>query len=379
MPIRHSIWKVAPDPEPLHESLLVGEALLETMIVARPGMVSDEWMLIGRQEQTGFSGRIDLLAIAPDGSLVLIELKRDRTPREVVAQAIDYASFVERLKPEEIASIYSRFAPGHDLADDFRVQFHQDLDEDSLNQSHQIVIVAASLDHSTERIIGYLNERGVPINVLFFQVFSYGTEQFLSRSWLLDPVLQQASTVGTAASPHEPWNGEFYASFGHDVSRSWDDARQYGFISAGGAPWYSKTLQLLQPQDRIWVNVPRYGYVGVGRVTGPAQPAREFRVSTASGDVSVLDLPLRANYHREFADDFDKCEYFVPISWLQTVRLDKAVQSVGLFGNQNSVCKPTTPKWRTTVDRLKDEFPHYDSGTAMPIPEMEVSDPAPLA
>jgi RecB family endonuclease NucS len=55
-------------------------------------------MLIGRQEDTGLGGRIDLLAIAPDGSPILIELKRDRTPREVVAQAIDYASWVEKLR-----------------------------------------------------------------------------------------------------------------------------------------------------------------------------------------------------------------------------------------------------------------------------------------
>jgi RecB family endonuclease NucS len=54
-------------------------------------------MLIGRQESTGMGGRIDLLGVAPDGALVLIELKRDRTPREVVAQAIDYAVWVEKL------------------------------------------------------------------------------------------------------------------------------------------------------------------------------------------------------------------------------------------------------------------------------------------
>jgi hypothetical protein len=33
---------------------------------------------------------------------------------------------------------------------------------------------------------------------------------------------------------------------------------------------------------------------------------------------------------------------------------------IGLFGNQNTVCKPTTPKWRSTVDRLKQKFPHFD-------------------
>src|SRR5437588_1661151 len=112
MPIRTAIWRVAAQPEQLAESSLAKEQLLEDMIVAAPRLLSDEWMLIGRQEDTGFGGRIDLLAIAPDGSLVLIELKRDHTPREVVAQAIDYASWVEKLRAEEIAAIYGRFAPG---------------------------------------------------------------------------------------------------------------------------------------------------------------------------------------------------------------------------------------------------------------------------
>ena len=102
MPIRTTLWKVGPQPQPLAESSLAKEQLLEDMIVTAPRMLSDEWMLIGRQEDTGFGGRIDLLAIAPDGSLVLIELKRDRTPRNVVAQALDYPSWVEKLRAEEV-------------------------------------------------------------------------------------------------------------------------------------------------------------------------------------------------------------------------------------------------------------------------------------
>src|SRR4051812_9056098 len=129
MPIRTAIWKVAAQPEMLAESSLAKEQLLEGMIVAAPHLLFDEWMLIGRQEDTGFGGRIDLLAIAPDGSLVLIELKRDRTPREVVAQALDYAGWVEKLRAEDIAAIYGRFAPNRSLAQDFRQRFGQDLDE----------------------------------------------------------------------------------------------------------------------------------------------------------------------------------------------------------------------------------------------------------
>ena len=62
MPIQHAIWKVGTQPTPLSLTKLASEQALEDMIVREPGILSAEWMLIGRQEQTGFGGRIDLLA-----------------------------------------------------------------------------------------------------------------------------------------------------------------------------------------------------------------------------------------------------------------------------------------------------------------------------
>ena len=71
-------------------------------------------------------------------------------------------------------------------------------------------------------------------------------------------------------------------------------------------------------------------------------------------------LATKAHYHLEYADDPERCEYFVPVQWLQTVPVAQAVQEIGMFGNQNTICKPTTPKWRSTVDRLKERFPEFD-------------------
>ena len=53
-----------------------------------------------------------------DGKLVVIELKRDRTPREVVAQLLDYGSWIRTLGDEDIAAIFEAFLkkhhPGHE-------------------------------------------------------------------------------------------------------------------------------------------------------------------------------------------------------------------------------------------------------------------------
>src|SRR5215217_7677775 len=128
MPIQHAIWTVDDAPKPLTASRLPSEQKLEEMIVRDPRILSSEWMLIGRQEVTSHGGRVDLLAIAPDASLVLIELKRDRTPREIVAQALDYASWVEQLTPDRVAQIFQRFSGGKSLDAAFQERFGVELD-----------------------------------------------------------------------------------------------------------------------------------------------------------------------------------------------------------------------------------------------------------
>jgi hypothetical protein len=363
MPIKHAIWKVGAQPSPLSIATLVNEQQLEDMIVSTPQILSSEWMLIGRQEQTELGGRIDLLAITPDASLVLIELKRNKTPREVVAQALDYASWVEQLTAGEIAQIYQRFTKGGDLGADFKKCFGAELDEEALNKSHQIILVAAELDTSTERIITYLNARDIAINVLFFQVFQHGTEQLLSRAWLIDPSETQANVAATTKvkGEKEPWNGEFYVSFGDTNSRSWEDAMKYGFISGGGGSWYSQTLKLLSPGDRVWVKIPKTGYVGVGIVKESVQSVNDFKVETPNGERPCLDVLQHAKIYQRQANDPEKAEFFVKVDWLDAVPTKKAIDEVGLFGNQNTVCQPSTPKWRHTVERLKSHFPKWNN------------------
>lgn len=354
MPIKHAIWKIGVNPQPLARSTLKSEALLEQIIIREPGILSEHWLLIGQQVSTSHGGRLDLLALNSDAQLIIIELKRDQTPREVVAQALDYASWARHLEADRIAAIFSRFSDGDSLSDAFRDKFGLELDEEQLNGAHQIVIVAASLDLSTERIVNYLNEMSVAVNVMFFQVFEDAGQQYLSKAWLIDPI--EIEEVATATSgPRGDWNGEYYISFGTGKSRNWGDARRFGFISGGGGRWYSKTLFTLKPGDRVWVNIPQQGYVGVGRVTGEATRASDFTVLVDGEEKSIFDAG-EGHYHSRYVDDEEQCEYFVPIEWLHTRELNKAVKEVGFFGNQNTVCRPRTTKWDHTVGRLKRAF-----------------------
>jgi len=351
MTIEHAIWKVGAKPERLQAAMLDSEKALEDMIHADVSILSDRWMLIGRQVNTTFGGYIDLLAIDADGSLIIIELKKHKTPRDVIAQAIDYASWVKKLSPEKVADIYAKFSSGGSLDQAYAERFGSKLEEDDLNQTHQMLVVAAELDPSTERIVSYLSDMDIPINVLFFKVFKDGDNTYLSRTWMIDPGETQEKASSNTGSK-APWNNEFYVSFGHGGDRDWEDARKFGFISGGGGSWYNKTLFMLNEGDRVWVNIPKTGYVGVGIVTGPAVRLGDFEVEIDGQQKKFIDV-AKANYHRQYIDDEENSEYMVPVKWTVSVPVKDAVSEVGFFGNQNTVARPTTTKWPHTVDRLK--------------------------
>jgi hypothetical protein len=158
----------------------------------------------------------------------------------------------------------------------------------------------------------------------------------------------------------ERWNGEFYVNYSED--RPWDDAVKYRFISGGGGKWYSGTLKMLQPGNRVWVKIPPRGFVGVGLVTEHAQPAKDFHVTTREGKVRLLDVGKGAWYdnQKQNVNDLDDCEWFVSVRWLQAVPKEKAINEKGMVGYRNTVCKPKKREWGSTVDRLKELFPDFD-------------------
>ena len=218
------------------------------------------------------------------------------------------------------------------------------------------------MDDATERIIRYLNDRDIAINVLFFQIFQQGDAQPLSRAWYIDPGETQinAATTSKSSRESEPWNGEYYISFGGG-NRSWEDARKYGFISGGDGSWFSQTLKLLSPGDGVWAKISKTGFVGVGRVVDSVQVASDFMIDLNGEQHPCIDiLKYGSTYKQRAEEDPEKAENFVHIVWLDTVLESEAFNEMGLFGNQNTVCRPATPKWRHTVNRLKTKFPKCD-------------------
>jgi len=257
MATRMSLWRLTEGGSAIvvSEEALVSEEQIESAVESAPELLGIDLMIIGRQTQTP-SGPLDLLAIDDDARLVVIENKRNRTPREVLAQVIDYAAWVAKLTFDEVEAIYDKYRrmssgdDGSDLAADFEERFGERLD--SIGDVPRMIVVAAHLDDSTERMIAFLNDSfDVPVNAVLFQAFEGG---LLGRTWLR-PDVEGARSSGKRSSPssvaieqqRQFW--EAWLPFGREVL---DDTR----LPAKGpkASWIDRIITPGIPASiQVWV------------------------------------------------------------------------------------------------------------------------------
>jgi hypothetical protein len=363
MPVEMGMWRIdGATPRKLNASVLPSEATLEEYLASDPSLLGARLLVIGRQVRTPHGKYLDLLAMDADGNLHVLELKREKTPREVVAQLLDYGSWVSTLTRDEVIDL----ANGH-LDDPFEAAFEGVFGvapPDELNAELELTIVATDLDASSERIVTYLRDLGVPINAVFFSYLEDDGRRYLARSWL---VTGDDSAAGATASGRKKagkraeWNGrDWFVSFGENLERSWDDGRRLGFVSAGGGPWYSGSLRGLPAGSRVNVHVPKCGYVAVGTTLALARRFDEAEVLVDGAWLRLADQALTGRYEHggEGANDSDDlAEWVVPVRWDVSHPVTEAYWEKGMFANQNSACKL---RQEFTIDRLAQHF-HLDT------------------
>ncbi|WP_266159727.1 hypothetical protein [Dyella silvatica] len=313
--------------------------------------------------------RVDLLAVDRMGNLVVIELKRGDTGHHMDLQSIRYAAMVSTMTFAQAVDAYRIFlGPSAGAsAQDMLLEFLRWSEPNEDDFAQDVRIILFSEDFSRELTSSVLWLRDKRVDITCFRVNAYQVSDRLLLDFNQIIPLREAEEFqvkvrdkqlveNEARRERVPWNGEFYANYGNDTARSWEDACKYGFISAGGGHWFTRTLNLLTPSARVWINRPGVGYLGVGVVTGEPTSALDFMVDTKQGRRRYIDLDTVNEVIRGHADSTETMEVFVPIKWLATVPETKAIREPGLFGNQNSVAKPTVVSWPHTIERLMDAF-----------------------
>ena len=181
------------------------EVRLEVWLERDISVLSPSLLVVGRQVETDFGGFIDLLCLDHAGDIVVVELKRDKTPREITAQILDYGSWVKGLSNEQITAIGEVYLGQGKLEEAFKRRFGADLPE-TLNENHRLLIVGSQIDASSERIVKYLSDTyGVNINAATFQYFKeQNGSELLARVFLIEPAQVELQSRMKGSSKRRP-------------------------------------------------------------------------------------------------------------------------------------------------------------------------------
>lgn len=165
---------------------------LESWIASNPSIIGPGLVIIGRQVPTK-SGPLDLLAIDKSGNLVIIELKRDKLPREVMAQAMDYASDVADWSAEKISEVCLKYST-KSLDDVLNESFPEvSFENVNINETQRIILVGFSIESSLERMINWLsNNYSVNINAVILKYTKTKTgDELLTKTSIISEEVEQ--------------------------------------------------------------------------------------------------------------------------------------------------------------------------------------------
>lgn len=310
------------------------ESLLEAWLEKNPdGIVEDgKLLIIGRQVPTNLGGFIDLLGIDRHGNVVVLELKRDRTPRETLAQAFEYASSVEGLDLEQLEAIFCSYSGDEaaKLGQYHREYFGLGIEEAvAFNKDQRIVIVGQNITPEIRQTAIFMRKKGIRVTCLEFSFFQ--TETGLD---LLSSEIVVGKEPGMALPKPKISEAEFMASLDHYgqsvFGRILKFARGKNLAIRWGTKGFSLAINLQEGQVPICYGYPpdcRYGQsiytalsgagciLSVGVVAEPEIFANEVaNVTLATGLFQPHGrTDLKCFINREFSE----AEIASLLSWIE--------------------------------------------------------------
>ncbi|MCA8352795.1 DUF4268 domain-containing protein [Burkholderia cepacia] len=150
----------------------------------------DEELLIIQKEFDGFDDtreRLDLLAIDKSGNLVVIENKLDDSGRDVVWQALKYASYCSTLSKSQIADIYQRYLDKNGTGQDAKARICEFLGEEEFAEvvlnpgnDQRLIMVAAQFRKEVTSTVLWLLKHHVFVKCFRATPFKDGDNLFLT-------------------------------------------------------------------------------------------------------------------------------------------------------------------------------------------------------
>lgn len=164
-------------------------AHLQEWLANQPDALGEELLII-QKEFDGFDDtreRLDLLAIDKAGGLVIIENKLDDSGRDVVWQALKYASYCSTLSKTQIAEIFQKYLDKGSLGRDAKTLICEFLGEEDFAEvvlnpgnDQRLIMVAAQFRKEVTSTVLWLLKHRVFVKCFKATPFTDGEAVFLN-------------------------------------------------------------------------------------------------------------------------------------------------------------------------------------------------------
>lgn len=207
---------------------------LQEWLAHEPNAFGEELLII-QKEFDGFDDtkeRLDLLALDKESNLVIIENKLDDSGRDVVWQALKYASYCASLTKAQIVEVYQLYIQRYESeASDSGQKFMTasericeflevpDLDEVKLNlgNSQRVLLVAANFRKEVTSTALWLLGQGIHIQCFKVTPFAFNDQLFINIDQIIPTPEAEELMIGISAKEAEEKSTEVVLKNRHSI------------------------------------------------------------------------------------------------------------------------------------------------------------------
>lgn len=185
---------------------------LQEWLANQPDALGEELLII-QKEFDGFDDtreRLDLLALDKDGNLVVIENKLDDSGRDVLWQALKYASYCSSLTKQQIIDVYQKYLNRYSGGIDAKTQLCEffnvsDTEELVLNSGNaqRLVFVAANYRKEVTSTALWLLSHNIQVQCFKVTPYAMSDDLFLNVEQIIPTPEAKEFMIGINAKEAE--------------------------------------------------------------------------------------------------------------------------------------------------------------------------------
>ncbi len=144
---------------------------IQEWIEKTPELLGEDFLIINKELSLPTGSRLDLLALDKKARLVIIEVKRDESGKDVDWQAVKYSSFCSNFLIDEIILEYAKYIDSDESEAQSRIEDFIDEELDLLNNSQRMILVSKEFHPDVISAVLWLRDYGIDIECLKLELY----------------------------------------------------------------------------------------------------------------------------------------------------------------------------------------------------------------